>query len=406
MRIVRGKRGIQVLVVVVMCCLFPMPVMGRVLQDAQPDAVGISPQQLEILDQVIGGAVRDGEIPGAVALVARKGKVVYRKAFGFRAEKPSLEPMTIDSIFDVASLTKVMVSALSIMILVEQGKLSLLDKVTEFIPNFGKSGKGKITILQLLTHHSGLRPDLDLAANWEGYEKAIQLACVERLIETPGKRFVYSDINYFVLGDIVKRVAGCPLDEFAREEIFVPLGMKDTRFKPGAENMNRLVPTGMRDGQVVRGEVHDPTCYRMGGVAGHAGLFSTIDDTAIWAQMILNGGSYGENRVLSPLSIRRMTTPQFPAEGPDWRGVGFDIQTRFSTARGDLFPLGSYGHTGFTGTSLWIDPFSETFVILFASRLHPDRNGNTVSLRQRVASVVAASLVDIPPRREGHQFSY
>jgi len=360
----------------------------------------MSPQRLAFLDEVIKSVVSEGEIPGAVALVARRGKVVYRKAFGFRAERPLLEPMTVDSIFDVASMTKVMACAPSIMLLVEEGKLSLLDEVGEYIPEFRKRGKSEITILQLLTHYSGLRPDLDLKPDWEGYEKAIELACLERPVKPPGTEFIYSDINYFVLGDIVRRLSGLSLEEFARERIFAPLRMTDTGFKPGQSSIKRIVPTGIRKGEVIRGEVHDPTSYRMGGIAGHAGLFSTVDDTAIWAQMILNGGTYDGQRILSPLSVRRMTTPQSPRDEMDWRGLGFDIETRFSTARGDLFPVGSFGHTGFTGTSLWIDPYSQTTVLLFTNRLHPNRNGNTVSLRQRVASVVAASLTDLAIQNE------
>jgi CubicO group peptidase (beta-lactamase class C family) len=396
----KPERWIWIALSVVVLLAMMISVHGRVLQHSQPEAVGISTERLSLLDQVIGGAVFDGEIPGAVALVARKGKIVYRKAFGFRSERPTLEPMTASSIFDVASMTKAMVCAHSVMLLVEEGKLSLLDEVAEHIPEFKKRGKSKITILQLLTHYSGLRPDVDLKPDWKGYDKAIELACRERPVEPPGTKFIYSDINYFVLGDLVRRIAGRALDEFAQERIFTPLGMTDTGFKPGQEETKRIVPTGMRNGDVVRGEVHDPTCFRMGGVAGHAGLFSTVDDTAVWAQMILNGGVYDGSRVLSPLTVERMTTPHSPRDQADWRGLGFDIQTRFSTARGDLFPVGSFGHTGFTGTSMWIDPLSETIVLLFTNRLHPNRNGNTVSLRQRVASVVAASLMDLPRRRD------
>jgi len=406
MEAVNNRMMCRVLLFVLCLSLVLASIYGRVLQYAQPNAVGISSERLGFLDEVIREAVSTGEIPGAVALVARKGKIVYRKAFGFRAEEPSLEPMTLDSIFDVASMTKVMVSAPLIMLLVEEGRLSLLDEVALHIPEFGKRGKREITILQLLTHYSGLRPDLDLKPYWEGYDKAIRLACMERPLEPPGTRFIYSDINYFILGDLIQRVSGLPLDELAQKRIFRPLEMTDTGFKPGRDLLGRIVPSGQRDGKNVRGEVHDPTSHRMGGVAGHAGLFSTVDDTAVWAQMILNGGAYNGTRVLSPLSVNRMTTPQFPREGVDWRGIGFDIQTRFSTARGDLFPVGSFGHTGFTGTSMWIDPYSETVVLLFTNRLHPNRNGNTVSLRQRVASVVAASLVDFSPGREYIRPSY
>jgi CubicO group peptidase (beta-lactamase class C family) len=187
-----------------------------------------------------------------------------------------------------------------------------------------------------------------------------------------------------------------PLDQFARERVFLPLGMSDTGFKPQARKLERVVPTEKVNGSFLRGEVHDPTARRMGGVAGHAGLFSTADDAAAWGQMVLQGGIYGELRLLSPLSVLRMTSPQTPPDQPDWRGAGFDIETRFSTTRGDLFPVGSFGHTGFTGTSIWIDPFTESLVVLFTSRLYPNGEGDVVPLRRKVASVVAASLEDVP----------
>lgn len=381
-------------------------VLAETLQPADAKTVGMDPKRLALLDGIVQNAIEKEEIPGAVVLVARKGKIVYRKSFGIRSADPVEQQLTIDSVFDLASLTKVVATATSIMILVEEGKLSLSDKVSDHIPDFGKRRKKDITVQQLLTHFSGLRPDVDLDVPWTGYQKAIQLACSERPVAKPGERFIYSDINYFVLGELVQRISGMGLETFARERIFKPLGMIDTGYLPGDELKDRLVPTEKRDEVWLRGSVHDPTASRMGGVAGHAGLFATADDIAIWAQMILNRGAFNGSRILSPLGVLKMTTPQSPAGTHDWRGIGWDIETRFSTARGDVFPLGSFGHTGFTGTSLWIDPFTETIAILFTSRLYPNGEGNVVPLRARVASVIAAAVLDPPPIREYYFYRY
>lgn len=362
------------------------------LKESRPAAVGMSAARLNQLDQVVKTSIERGETPGAVLMVARKGRIVYKKAFGHRALVPEREPMTVDTVFDLASLTKVIATAASIMILVENGELSLTDPVSSYVPEFARHEKGNLTILGLLTHYSGLRPDVDLDQPWTGYETGLERAFEEQLIAPPGERFIYSDINYFVLSEVVRKVTGKGLDEFASDRIFRPLGMKSTRFNPSATP--RVAPTELRDGKMLRGEVHDPTANRMGGVAGHAGLFSTAEDVAVYAQMILNGGEYGKNRILSPLSILKMTTPQSPLGQTELRGIGFDIRTRFSANRGDLFPVGSFGHTGFTGTSLWIDPLTQTFVVLLTSRLHPEGKGDVTSLRKKVASVVAASIVE------------
>ena len=364
------------------------------LPRAAPEQVGMATARLERLDAVVERAIADGEVPGAVLLVTRDGRVVYEKAFGRRALRPRREEMTVDTIFDMASLTKVMATATSIMILAEEGKLSLSDPVALHLPEFAAFDKDSVTILQMLTHFSGLRPDIDLDEAWDGRGEALERGFAERLVEVPGERFVYSDINYFVLGELVERVSGRTLELFSRERIFEPLGMSDTGFLPAAEKASRIAPTQWRDGRMLRGEVHDPTAQRMGGVAGHAGLFSTAGDTARFALALINGGALGEARILSPLAAKKMTTNQSPPEQPDWRGVGFDIRTRFSSVRGDLFPVGSFGHTGFTGTSLWLDPDSRTAVILMTSRLHPDGGGDVAGLRKKVATVAAAAIVD------------
>jgi len=367
---------------------------------ADPAAVGMAPERLARVDGVVSEAIQRGEEPGAVVVIGRRGQLVYRKAFGQRATLPVAEPMTEDTIFDAASLTKVIATATAVMILVEEGRLSFTDTVTGYIPGFAENEKGKITLLQLLTHYSGLRPDLDLNEPWVGYDTAISLACKEKPIALPGEKFIYSDINYFLLGDIVSRVSGQTLAQFTKERIFTPLGMKDTGFQPDLQLISRIAPSEPRDRVMLRGTVHDPTAFRMGGAAGHAGLFTTVDDLAIFAQMLLNQGTFNGTRILSPLAVLAMTTPQSPVGMNAFRGIGFDIRTSFSSTRGDLFPVGSFGHTGFTGTSLWIDPWTETFVIVFTSRLHPEGKGNASPIRKRVASVVAASILEIPSVRD------
>lgn len=342
-------------------------------------------------------------------LVARNGQVVLRKAYGARAVEPTREAMTADTIFDLASLTKIVATATSIMILVERGKVRLSDPLSTYIPEIKGEGREHITLELLLTHRSGYAPDFDLRDRWSGYEQAIERLKREPLRNPPGVKFVYSDINYIALGEVVRRVSGLPLNEFAQRNIFTPLGMRDTGFQPAARLRSRIAPTEKRRGQLsylgdkpegseadidqwLRGQVHDPTSYRMGGIAGHAGLFSTADDLAIFCQMILNGGEYRGQRILTPLSVAEMTRPRLVSEAGWTRGIGWDINTSFSTNRGDLFPLGSFGHTGFTGTSIWIDPATNMFVVFLSNRVHPDGKGDVGPLRGRVASIAAGAV--------------
>jgi uncharacterized protein YbbC (DUF1343 family)/CubicO group peptidase (beta-lactamase class C family) len=378
-------------------------------------AVAVAREKLAAIDDEVEREIAQHHLPGAVVLVARKGKVVWRKAYGARALEPRRELMTTDTIFDLASLTKIVATATSIMILVERGKLRLSDPLSTFFPEIKGAGRERITLELLLTHRSGYAPDFDLKERWTGYDEAIKRLVREPLRNPPGARFVYSDINYIALGEVVHRVSGLTLDEFARRNIFAPLGMHDTGFRPRITMRGRIAPTEKRRGQLsylgdspqaaaiatadvdhwLRGEVHDPTAYRMNGVAGHAGLFSTADDLAIYCQMILNGGVYRGVRVLSPLSVAEMTRPRLVSEAGWTRGVGWDINTSFSSNRGDLFPLGSFGHTGFTGTSLWIDPATQMFVIFLSNRVHPDGKGDVGPLRGRVASIAAGAVTDL-----------
>lgn len=370
------------------------PKAGR-LPIVSPTAAGMSAEGLNNIDRVVEEAIARGELPGAVIVVGRRGRIVYRKALGSRAVQPQRAPMTVDTIFDLASLTKVVATATSVLILVERGKLRLGDAVARYIPEFGQNGKQGITVEQLLVHRGGLIADNDLDDYRDGPDEAMKRIYQLAPVVEPGTRFIYSDVGYIVLGELVRRVSGKPLDEFASENIFHPLGMRDTMFRPDERRRRRCAPTERREGRWMIGEVHDPRAYALGGVAGHAGLFSTADDLAIYAQMILNGGEFRGVRILSPLGVRRMTESRgLPSN--EMRGLGWDINTGYSSNRGDLFPLGSFGHTGFTGTSLWIDPWSQTFVIFLSNRVHPDGRGDVTSLRGRVASIVAAAIVSPP----------
>jgi uncharacterized protein YbbC (DUF1343 family)/CubicO group peptidase (beta-lactamase class C family) len=363
------------------------------------------------MDSVIADEIAKHRLPGAVVLVGRKDRLIWQKTYGSRTVEPTREAMTTDTIFDVASLTKVVATATSIMILVERGKLRLNDPVSLYIPELKGEGRENITIEQLLIHRSGYAPDFDLRERWTGYDEAIKRLIKEPLRNPPGTRFTYSDIGYIALGEVVKRVSGTPLDQFAKQNIFTPLRMRDTGFRPAAALRGRIAPTEKRRGQLsylgdtptdlgsegdiwLRGQVHDPTSYRMNGVAGHAGLFSTAQDLATFSRMILNGGQIDGVRVLSPLSVAEMTRPRLISNTGNTRGLGWDINSSYSTNRGELFPLGSFGHTGFTGTSIWIDPSSQMFLVFLSNRVHPDGKGDVGPLRGRVASIVAGSITD------------
>ncbi len=393
------------------------------LPPTAPSEVGMSPAHLTRIDTIVEAEIAAGQLPGAVVHVARRGKLVWSRAYGDRALEPAREPMTTETLFDLASLTKVVATATSVMVLVDQGLVRLGDPVARYIPEFAANGKRAITVEQLLIHRSGLIADNELQDYEQGPAKAIENLWRLAPIAAVGSRFIYSDVNYLVLGELVRRVSGKPLDQFAAESIFAPLGMSSTGFNPlqrfGAGVAARTAPTEKRGGGAVvpstgerqvdgesrwmRGEVHDPRAWLLGGVAGHAGLFSTADDLSIYCQMILNGGIYQGKRLLSPLAVRRMIEGRpSGGNGVDGvvRGLGWDLFTGFSANRGDLFPIGSVGHTGFTGTSLWIDPSSETFVVFLSNRVHPRLDpvqpADVSSLRGRVASVVAASILAPP----------
>ncbi len=345
------------------------------------------------VDSAIDRAIAQKQLPGAVLLVGHNGRVVYRKAYGDRAQVPAVEAMTPDTIFDLASLTKVVATTSSLMKLFEQGKFKLDDRITKYIPEF-QGGRSQITIRNLFTHFSGLKPDVPLNTPWSGYDTGIRLACTTAPGGPPGAQFVYSDINFILLGDLVRRLSGQPLNVYAQANIFTPLGMRETSFLPPASWLPRIAPTERLadENRVLRGVVHDPTSRRMGGVAGHAGLFSTADDLARFAQMMLNRGELDGVRLFDPFTVQRFTEPQSPPDQPVLRALGWDIDSPLSRNRGELFPIGSYGHTGFTGTSIWIDPSTQTYVILLANSVHPTARPTIQPLRSKVATIVAQSV--------------
>jgi uncharacterized protein YbbC (DUF1343 family)/CubicO group peptidase (beta-lactamase class C family) len=362
-----------------------LPSFGQATAAKQPAA----PERWATLDAILQSAVAKRLAPGVVCIVGHNGVPVYRKAWGYRAVNPVLEPMTVDTIFDMASLTKVMATTGSIMRMVQLGQIKLNDPVAKYIPDFAQNGKQDVTIRELLTHYSGLRADLDLRPAWSGLDEGYRRANAEKLVNPPGSTFLYSDINFIVLGELVQRAGGVTLNQYAETFIFAPLGMNTTRFLPPLTYLSRTAPTQVNEktGDVLRAVVHDPTARAMGGVAGHAGLFSTADDTAKFAQALLNGGSPVWSRAI----VEKMTTPQQPPNLTVVRGLGWDIDSPFSSNRGELLPVGSFGHTGFAGTSLWIDPTTNSYIILLTNAVHL-KEGSVIALRTEVATAVASIL--------------
>jgi CubicO group peptidase (beta-lactamase class C family) len=351
-------------------------------------------EKLAEMDTAINEAIADHKCPGGVLWLEHDG-AVYKKAYGHRSLVPAEEPMTEDTIFDAASLTKVTATTPAMMLLIERGQVKLDESVHVYLPEFTGEGRESITVRELMTHTSGLREDIETKTDWHGQVEAIKKACAEKLQSTPGTVFKYSDINFFLLGEIVHRVSGVPLEVFVKREIYTPLKMTDTGYLPPQEKLPRVAPTEVVDGKPWRGVVHDPTARHMGGVAGHAGLFTTAADLARYARMLLNLGELDGVKLFKPETVKLMTSVQSPPEISAKRGLGWDIDTGFSGPRGEHFPVGSYGHTGWTGGSLWIDPSSKTFVIFLSNRNHPTEAGSVVALRRKLGTLAAEALADV-----------
>lgn len=384
------------------CARAPSPFPPVVVAPPSPPpppapAPEIDVRRLARIDQVAWQEIAAGHIPGAVILVGYHGKIVYRKAFGKRALEPWPRPMRVNTIFDLASLTKVVATTTAIMQLVDGGLIDLDAPAARYWPAFAANGKGGITIRQLLTHTSGLRPEVNSRFRWSGYDGALRAIVLDHPVNRPGTKFRYSDVNFIVLGEIVHRVSHMPLNVYCATKIFGPMGMKSTCFKPPARLKLRIAPSDFQSHQLRWGQVSDPTAYCMGGVAGHAGVFSTAGDLAILAQMLINGGEIHGRRILSARAVAAMTKPYTVPGSSIQRGLGWDIRSPYSKVFNAAFPKGSFGHTGYTGTAIWIDPRSETFLIILTDRLHPNGKGQVKPLRAQTAAAVAAAVPMGPP---------
>jgi uncharacterized protein YbbC (DUF1343 family)/CubicO group peptidase (beta-lactamase class C family) len=380
--------------------ILPLLIQTFLLSPAHP-LEALSRQHEAAIEGSAHKAIRAGQIPGAVILIGNREKILYRGAVGFRASKPKKLPMTEDTIFDIASLTKVIATTTAFMQLIETGKVGLDDSIAKYWLEFSTNGKEQITVRHLFTHYSGLRSGLELRPDWSGYEEGLKKIAEERPLSIPGTLFTYSDINFQILGEVIQRISRQPLDQYCDEHIFRPLGMKDTFFKPSPDLQHRIAPTqwDRSTGRVCWGTVHDGVASRMGGVAGHAGLFSTAHDLSIFARMMLNHGSLHDVKILDPSTVEKMTLPQSPSDRIPLRGLGWEIDGPLAANRDELFPAGSYGHTGFTGTGIWIDPISETYVIILTSRLHPMGKGNADPLRSQILSLVSGVVGSVSPEQ-------
>jgi serine-type D-Ala-D-Ala carboxypeptidase len=364
---------------------------------ATPEALGLSAEALAKIDVAVRQALDRGDAPGVVVVVVHKGAVVFRKAFGNRSVQPDKSAMLPEIVFDLASLTKPIGTATAIMVLLEQGKLKVNAPIAQYLPAFRRPETDKITVEQLLLHTSGFIADNPLMDYQAGIDTAWQRLFALKPVLEPGSKFTYSDVNYILLGKLVETLSGQPLDQFTQQHIFKPLGLNETGFTPEGPLKERAAPTQRRGDSWMLGEVHDPRAFALGGVAGHAGLFSTADDLAVFSQMLLNGGHYNGKRILQTETVKLMTAPRevhLAGGKKGQRTYGWDMQTSYSSNRGEVFPSGaSFGHTGFTGTSIWIDPGSQTALIILSNRVHPDGKGNVTKLRGEVATLAGKAVI-------------
>ena len=357
-----------------------------------PAAAGFDPARLAAIDGLVEGALADSKMPGCVVCIGRRDGIVVLEAYGRRAVAPADEPMTTDTVFDLASITKPVATATAVMRLVEEGRLRLSDPVATHIPEFAAAGKEKLTVHDLLTHQSGLIADNPIGDYADGPDAAFERIWTLAPLHPVGEKFIYSDVNFIVLGRLVERITGESLDAFTTRVTFAPLRMTETGYRPAAALRGRCAPTEERDGGWMRGDVHDPRCWKLGGVAGHAGLFGTATDLARYATMMLADGSLDGARVLAAPTVATMTRGwRIPGGGV--RGLGWDKRSPLSSNRGDLLTEAAFGHGGFTGTALWIDPALDLYVIFLSNRVHPDGKGLVNPLIARIASCAAGAIV-------------
>lgn len=378
--------------------------VAQPLERVSPQAVGMDAARLANADSAIEAAIGKHYIPGAVLAVVRHGKMAYLKAYGNKRVEPRKEPMTTQTVFDMASCSKAMSTAVSAMILAEQGRIRLLDRVDAYIPGFenwkdSTGNETSIRLIDLMTHSSGLPPYADTeklkakygAPNPDGL---IDYICHCRRDFAPTTDMQYSCLNYITLQRVIETVSHQRLSDFAHDHIFAPLGMAHTTYCPGPALARECAPTEkMPDGTVLQGIVHDPLARIMnGGVSGNAGVFSTADDIAVLCATLQNGGEWNGHRLLSPLTVKAMRTVprRVAALG---RTPGWDVASPYASNTGDLLSPEAYGHTGFTGTSIVIDPVNDVSIILLTNSVHPTGKGNCIALRSYVANAVAGAII-------------
>jgi len=358
---------------------------------------GMNPDIIKEASNLIRGAILENVFPGATFLVARKGVIVAYEAHGNAVSTPPEMSRTVklDTIYDMGSITKPVATATSLMILLERGKVTLSDAVSHYVPEYTGGKKEGTTLFDLLTHTSGLPAWKPLYEVCKGRDDFLHEICRIDLEYPPGEKVVYSCLGFILLTFILEKVMGEDLGSFARREVFLPLGMKDTMFNPPIALRDRMAATERCKwrGRVLIGEVHDENAFGMGGVSGNAGLFSTALDLAIFAQAFLNGGEYGGTRVLGPLSIKLMTE-NHTGKLDESRGIGWAIKSKSGSSAGDLLSDSSFGHTGFPGGSLWIDPANELIVVLLTNRVHPTRENDAIlRVRSPFHNIIASSIV-------------
>jgi uncharacterized protein YbbC (DUF1343 family)/CubicO group peptidase (beta-lactamase class C family) len=336
------------------------------------------------IDAAVKQAIDDELVPGAVVVVGRRDRVLMRRAYGFRELQPERAPMTLDTLFDLASVTKPMATATALMVLVEKGAIALDDPLVKYVPECDGAGRAAITLRHLLLHVSGLPADTPKEDFAHGREEALRRICKVALRAPPGAASIYSDLGFILLEEVVRRVASAELPDFARANVFAPLGMNDTGYLPSEARRARAAWTELVDGEWRVGVVHDPRAYLLGGVAGHAGLFATADDVAIYARAVLGGGAYEGRRVLSPATVAAMIAPHDVPGGV--RALGWAVESQW---RGDGLSPRAIGHFGFTGTALWIDPDRDLFTVVLTNRVHPDGKGDSKPLVAQVNTITA-----------------
>lgn len=379
-------------ILAIVCALsIAIPVNAESDQFLTTDAIfkNLNVQRLQRIDRVVEEGLRRGNMPGCVVMIGHRGST-WAKAYGMRQLKPVEKPMSLSTVFDLASLTKPIATATSILQLSEQGLIDLDAPAANYLPKFASHGKDKITIKQLLTHQGGLIPDNSLKDYLEGRDTAFEKIDHLTLRGEAGEQFIYSDVGFIVLGEIVEKISGLRQDAYTQKNIFGPLKMRETGYLPNDQLRQRAAATQERNGSWMQGEVHDPRAYEMEGVAGHAGLFSTAQDLSRYAKMVLNGGELDGVRVLKEETVQKMIAPVKVSSGI--RSLGWDKQTGYSSNKGDLLSDQAIGHGGFTGTAIWIDPAQDLYVIFLSNRVHPDGKGSVNSLIGRIATIAAASL--------------